>query len=415
MELLERLAIALAIGLLIGVERGWHARDAAEGQRTAGVRTFGIIAMLGAVSGLLANEFGDFLLGAIFLSFGALVVTAHVIESRADRDYGVTTPAVALLTFALGVLAIQGYLLEAGVAAVVTVTLLGYKQLLHRGLEKLSQFELHAVFKMLLISVVILPILPNQGYGPWDALNPFEIWWMVVLIAAISFVGYFAVRVAGGRRGLIITSLFGGLASSTALTLSLSRLGRQNTHVHSLLAAGVVLAAGTMFPRMLLEISIINAALLPAVVVPLLAMMLVSYLAIPMLLFSGEKRRDINEVVFANPFELLPALKFALLLVVVMLLAEFFLQSFGSTGLYVIAALSGITDVDAITLSIARMARGSLDDDVAAQAIVIAACVNTLVKGGLVSVICGGRMAWKVMLTFLLAIGVGIGLSLIAW
>ncbi|MCW8828857.1 MAG: MgtC/SapB family protein, partial [Gammaproteobacteria bacterium] len=407
MELFERLAVALAIGLLIGIERGWHEREAGEGRRIAGLRTFGIIGLLGAVSGLLADELGELLLAATFIAFAALVIAAHVLESREDRDFGMTTPVAALLTFTLGTLAALGYTAVAGATAVVTATLLGLKPLLHRWIEQMEQRELYAIFKMLMISVVLLPILPNQGYGPWQALNPYEIWWMVVLIAGISFAGYFAVKIAGSRRGLVITGLFGGLASSTALTLSFARLGRHNRNAHSLLAAGVVLAAGTMFPRMLLEVSVINPQLLPALTIPLLSMMLASYLAVPLLLFSSEDGSAVRNIDIQNPFELLPALKFGLLLVAVLLLAEFFLERFGNTGLYAIAAISGLTDVDAITLSISRMARGDLSAGVATQAIIIAASVNTLVKGVLVAVICGRAMAWKVMLSIILAIAAG--------
>lgn len=407
MEIFERLAVALALGLLIGVERGWHEREAGEGRRLGGLRTFGIIGLLGASWGLLADEIGPVLLAAAFLAFAALVVTAHVLESRQDQDYGITTPSAALLTFVLGAMAAHGYTTVAGATAVVTATLLGLKPVLHGWLQKIEQRELYAVFKMLLISVVLLPILPNQGYGPWQALNPYEIWWMVVLIAGISFAGYFAVKIAGSRRGLVITGLFGGLASSTALTLSFARLGRNNPSAHSLLAAGVILAAGTMFPRVLLEVSVINHTLLPQLIPPLMAMMAISYLAIPLLLIASGRESGVKHVAINNPFELLPALKFGLLLVAVMLLAELFSEMFGDAGLYAVAAVSGITDVDAITLSISRMARGELSDEVAALAIFIAASVNTLVKGLLVTFICGRAMAVRVMGTFFLAIVAG--------
>jgi uncharacterized membrane protein (DUF4010 family) len=254
---------------------------------------------------------------------------------------------------------------------------------------------------------VLLPILPNEGFGPWQALNPYEIWWMVVLIAGISFAGYFAVKIAGSRRGLVITGLFGGLASSTAVTLSFAKLGRRNPGAHNLLAAGVILAAGTMFPRMLLEVSVINNTLLSQLTIPLISMMLVSYISVPLLLFTHEQDTTVRSVAINNPFELLPAIKFGLLLVAVMLLSKLFQQQFGDLGVYAVAAISGITDVDAITLSLSRMARAELSPSVAIEAIVIAASVNTLVKGLLVTVICGHRMALKVMLTFLLAIAAG--------
>lgn len=412
MELFERLAVALAVGLLIGLERGWHEREAGEGARIAGLRTFGLIGLLGALWALLGGELGEVVLGFAYFAFALLVVAAHILDVRSDRDYGITTAVAALLTFALGALAALGHTTVTAAAAVVIATLLGFKQLLHSWVAQIEQRELYAIFKMLLISVVLLPVLPNQGYGPWQAINPYETWLMVVLIAGISFVGYFAVKIAGSRRGIVITGLFGGLASSTAVTLSFAKIGKQNLSVQHLLAAGVILAAGTMFPRMLLEISVINHELLPALIAPLGGMMVVSYLTLPLLLLRKAKQERIEAVTIKNPFEMAPALKFGLLLVAVILLAKWFQQLFGDAGLYAVAAISGISDVDAITLSVARMAREGLEANVAASAIVIAACVNTMVKGLLVGVICRGAMARQVLLTFAITVATGIGITL---
>lgn len=412
MEMFQRLAVALAVGLLIGIERGWHERGAGEGHRIAGLRTFALVALLGALWSMLADELGEVVLAAAFVAFAGLVIAAHILDASSDRDYGITTAVAALLTFALGALAARGHLTIASASAVITATLLGLKPMLHSWLEKMEQRELYAIFKMLVISVVLLPVLPDEGYGPWQALNPYEIWWLVVLIAGISFAGYFAIRIAGSRRGIVITGLFGGLASSTAVTLSFARLGRQNLTAQSLLAAGVILAAGTMFPRMLLEVSVVNRELLPTITAPLLGMMAVSYLALPLLLLSSEREGQVRAIAIKNPFELMPALKFGLLLVAVMLAAEAFQQWFGNTGLYVVAAISGISDVDAITLSVARLARGELGATAAVQAIVIAACVNTLVKGLIVAIICRSTMAWQVMSVFLLAVTAGAAITL---
>lgn len=413
MELFQRLGVALALGLLIGIERGWHERGTAEGQRVAGVRTFGLISLLGAIWALLAEELGEVILALAFLAFAGLIIAAHILDARIDRDYGITTAVAALLTFALGAIAARGYLSIAAASAVIAATLLGLKPLLHHWLEQMEQRELYAIFKMLLISVVLLPVLPDRSFGPWQALNPYEIWWLVVLIAGISFAGYFAVRIAGSRRGIVITGLFGGLASSTAVTLSFARLGRQNITAQSLLAAGVILAAGTMFPRMLLEVSVVNPDLLAGISAPLLGMMAVSYLAVPLLLASSGREGQVRAVTIKNPFELLPALKFGLLLVVVMLAAKGFQQWFGDAGLFAVAAISGISDVDAITLSVARLARGEVGSTVAVQAIVIAACVNTLIKGLIVSVVCRSTMAWQVMGIFLLTVITGVTITLL--
>lgn len=395
--LIERFLVALAIGLLMGLERGWQQRNVPDGRRFAGLRTFGLLSLLGATASVLTAELGGLILAGAFIAVTALVIAAHVLESRQDSDVGITTPVAALLTFSLGAAAGSGHMTLASGVAVISAALMAMKPLLHRWVSHLRQEELYAIFKMLLISVVMLPVLPDQGYGPWQVLNPYEIWWMVVLITGISFAGYFAIRIAGQRRGLLATGLFGGLASSTAVTLSLSRIAADNRELSPLLAAGVILAAGTMFPRMLIEIGVVNAALLRSAALPLLVMMLISYMALPLLLWRNRRMKSPGEVPITNPFEITPALKFAVLLVAVLLLAEAAREWFDDEGIYAVAALSGLTDVDAITLSLARMARERIDSDVAVLAIVIAACVNTLVKGVLASVIGGRELALPVL------------------
>ena len=254
-----------------------------------------------------------------------------------------------------------------------------------------------------LVRVVLLPVLPNEGYGPWDTLNPYELWWLVVLIAGIGFVGYFAIKTLGPSLGSMTTGLLGGLASSTAVTLNFSRLARRNPSTQSLLAAGVVAAAATMFPRVLLEVSVVHADLLTRLWVPVGVMMLISYASVPWLWRSGKKSVQTQpDIALPNPFELKPALQFGALLVAIMLLSKAFQVWLGETGVYLLALASGISDVDAITLSLARLSRESLDMDVAARAIVIASITNTLTKSALVIAIAGGTMAWRVGIVFAL-------------
>ena len=407
MEIFERLAVALALGLLIGLERGWEERAAAEGTRVAGIRTFALTAILGALWAILAQDLGPDLLGFAFLAFSALLISAHWIVARRGGDYGITTVVAALITFVLGALAARGEMVVAAAAAVVTTILLGLKPVLHGWLRHLQRVELFATFKLLLISVVMLPLLPNRGYGPWQVLNPYQIWWWVVLIAAIGFVGYFAIRFLGTRLGILLTALFGGLASSTAVTLNLSRIGHRDARIHSLLAAGVVAAAATMFPRVLLEVSVVNSAILPQVLWPLLAMTAVSYLSVPLLWRSGRRSQPPQDLGLSNPFELLPALQFGALLVAIMLLSRAFQEWFGDAGIYLLAGFSGLSDVDAITLSLSRLAHHELAPQVASRGIVIAAMVNTATKGALVAFIAGGRMAIRVGLAFSVAVFCG--------
>lgn len=394
MEFLETesmgLAVALTVGLLLGAERGWTHREIREGGRMAGLRTFGVIGLLGGVCGLLSARLGGAVFGLAFVALAVMLLVAHFLESREDSDHGVTSAAAALLVFALGGLSATGEPGLAAAAAVVAALLLSYKTLLHDWLDRLQRIELRAVLKLLLISVVVLPLLPDRGYGPWQALNPYAIWWMVVLIASISSAGYFAVQIGGPRHGTLFTGMFGGLASSTAVTLQFARAARREPASAPLLATAILIACGTMFPRMFLVASALNPALLQPLLFPALAMALVVYL--PALWFWRATRSEAVAIAspLKNPFELGPALAFGALLAAVMLLGEMLRHMFGDAGLLALAAASGITDVDAITLSLSRMSLSDVAVSVAVLGIVVAAAANTLAKAVMAAAI-GGR------------------------
>jgi len=410
-DTLLSLFVALAVGLLIGVERGWHERSVEEGSRIAGIRTFGLIGLLGGLWALVAEQLGEILLGVAFAAFAVLIIIAHAQAVTVRKDIGITTVVAALVTFALGALAVRGYMSVSAAVGVITASLLSLKPVLHRWLRRLEPSELYGALKLLLISVVLLPVLPNKGYGPWQALNPYAIWWLVVLIAGLSFAAYFAMKNGGASRGIMLTSLLGGMVSSTAVTLSFSRMGK-NGILYRLLAAGVIAASATMFPRILLEVAVVNSALLPNLILPLGLMTLVSFGGAYWFWTTHKNRTDIVEPSLRNPFELIPALQFGLLLAVIMLLSEALYAWLGERGIYLLTVLSSIGDVDAIVLSLARMAQGDLADELAVRAIVLAAVVNTLVKGGLVFAVAGMKMGWRVALVFLVTLLAG-GIGLI--
>ncbi|MGM0560903.1 MAG: MgtC/SapB family protein [Pseudomonadota bacterium] len=403
------LSVALAAGLLIGLERGWNAREATEGSRVAGVRTFALLGLLGGFVGLLATASELAVIGYGFLAVAAVLVTGYAVRGHQRGDFGVTSLIAALLTFAFGAAASQGYMLEAAMAAVATALLLGYKSLLHRWVSALEPVELRATLKLLAISVIVLPLLPDRGYGPWQVLNPFEIWWMVVLIAGISFSGYFAMRIVGPEKGALLTGLFAGLASSTALTLHFSRLARRprgssGTASHSLLSAGILVACGTMFPRMLVVVSIIHPALLPPLLLPALFMAGVTYAAVLLLWWRGKHATgDEAPAQLKNPLELGSALVFGVLLALILLVATALEQALGDSGLLAVAAISGVTDVDAITLALARMSQEGTALELAALGILLASAVNSLAKGALAAGIGGTTLAWRVTLPLVLA------------
>ncbi len=384
---LVRLAVALAAGLLIGIERGWRAREAREGTRVAGVRTFGLVGLLGGLWGELAGRLDPLFLAAGFLAFAAVAVAGHLAAVRLDRDVGITTVVAALVTFALGALAARGELVVAAAGAVVTALLLSLKPALHAWLRRLAPVELRAALQLALISIVVLPVLPDRGYGPWQALNPYVLWWMVVLIAALSFAGYAAMRIVGPGRGVLLTGLLGGLASSTAVALGLGRLAR-DLGAPRLLAAGIVVASATMFPRMLVEVAAVNPGLVPAAAPPLGIMTALAFLAAWVL--ARRSGGPAPGVPLGNPLRLGQALQFGLLLAAVTLAAHAFEAWLGDEGVYALAAVAGLGDVDAVTLALARMADEGLEASVAVRGMVLAAVVNTAVKAGLAAA-AGGR------------------------
>ena len=393
-DLLTRLAVALAVGLLIGAERGWQQRQLASGKRAAGVRTYGLVSLFGGLCVLLGEAVGEWVTAAGFLALAGLAWLSYSEKLKEHVDISATSGVALLTAYGLGALAGAGELEAAGAAAVVVTILLGSKPEMHGLLERADRAEVAAVLKLLLISVVLLPILPDQGYGPWQTLNPYKIWWMVVLIAAISFCGYVAIRVLGSEKGVLLTALLGGLVTSTATAINLARLGAKRKSGHRLLAAGVLLASGTMFMRMLLVSAVIEPAvawrLLPAMLGALAGCYGTAFLAWR----KAHPQTADDTLLPKNPFEFWVAVQFGLLLAMIFLLSQALKAWLGSPGLYILAAVSGLGDVDAITLSYSSLvSNGETSLAIAGLGMMIAAASNSVVKGGLVQVICGGEMA----------------------
>ena len=402
LDLLLNLATALGVGLLIGTERSWSGRgNNADMEELAGIRTFGLSGLLGGLAALSASHFGAIAWIAVFVVLALLTIVGYLVESRSNADYGITTEVALLLTFVLGSLAVAESRLLAASLAVVVALLLSLKARLHGALRNLSEAELSGALKLLFISVVLLPALPNEGYGPWQAFNPYTTWWMVVLIAGIGFAAYVAIRLLGTRHGLLVTALLGGIVSSTAMTITLARLDAEK--LRPALAAGLLATSALMFPRVLLEVGLINRELLPALLAPMLTAGLV-YAAGALFYYLRAVQQPENaaEPPLKNPFELGPALRFGGLLVIILFLVEGARRMLGDTGIYLVSLLSGLTDVDAITLSLSNSARADLSELVAVRGIFLAAFSNSLVKAGLILFIGGRAMA---MLTLPFMVG----------
>jgi len=404
--------IALAAGLLIGLERGWHQRDLPDGHRVAGLRTFALIGLLGGLSGLLAQRWGAIVLGVVLAVVALLVLAGYIVTARMHSVMGLTTAMAAITTFLVGVLAAGGSTLLASAVAVVTVALLQLKRPMHNGIGKLTESELTSGIQLLLISVVILPVLPDRGFGPFEALNPYKLWWAVVLLALLSFLGFVLMRWFGARRGLTLTALLGGLVSSTATTATLARWAKEAPQWRPLAAGGATLACAAMFGRMAVLVAVAAPALGTATVGTLGAMA-VTGAAFGAYLTTREHARDLPDLSTQNPLKLTAAVQFALFLAAVLLAGRFLADRFGDAGLLVTAAISGLVDVDAITLSVGRMVGdGVVGASVAGLAVFLAAAVNQVTKLGLLWVLDSRSLALKVLPAYALMALVGVGAAL---
>ncbi|PVE21451.1 hypothetical protein DC522_26480 [Microvirga sp. KLBC 81] len=407
-SLLLRLGVALAIGLLVGLERGWKRREEAEGERTAGLRTYTLVALLGALSAILAGYTSPVFLGMSFLGFALAFGAFAWLEAKTEQNFSVTGVVAALITFSLGAYTVLGDLQVAIAAGVIVTLILALKQPLHTWLRRLTWLEIRSVLILLAMTFLALPLLPDRTVDPWDAINPSEIWLLAIIIAAISFAGYVAIRVMGSQAGVALAALAGGLASSTATTVTLARMARDHPAASPLLSAGILLSGFVMIARVLIVASALNHALLLPLAWPLGAAGLV-LLAVSGLLFltHGKGSEERPQLSIKNPFDLGTALYFAALIAIISLLAKVVSTLMGDAGLTVLAALSGIADVDAITLSLARLSSDGITVTTAALGIGIAVAVNTLVKAGMTFSLGTRKAGWIVSGTSLAAIAAG--------
>lgn len=412
-ELLQRFSVALAIGLLIGLERGWRARAEAEGERAAGLRTHALSALLGAVWGAVANRFGGegaIALGLAFVVFGTAIVLFRYRETSHDETFGATTVVAAMLTFALGAYAVLGDIEVAAAAGVAATGLLALKAFLHAWVQRLTWPELRSGIVLLAMAFILTPLLPNRAVDPWRAINPYEIWLFTVLIAAISFLGYVAVKAAGDKVGIAIAGLVGGLASSTAVTATMSHLAREYPEQTPLFSAGALLANAVMIVRVLAIVALVDFALIGPLLAPLaLAAAVLAGAGMALMLRAMSKPDGSQSIILKNPLDLGAVLKFSALLTVIMAVAKIAMNIFGDAGLYALAAASGVADVDAITLSVVRLAREGLDARASATAIAIAVVMNTFAKTAFAWFVGGAGLGWRLALPVGLAAGAGAG------
>ncbi len=412
LEVAQSLGAALGVGLMVGLERGWRNRELPEGGRVAGLRTFALIGLLGGVLAILPSVPGV-LPAAGLVSLAVLFAVSYRRSAESRGTLSITTAVAALATFGLGALAASGRPIVAVAAAVVVALLLDLKPVLHRWLRLIRPAELNAVLQLGVLSVVVLPLLPDVGYGPYQALNPYRLWLAVVLIATLSLLGHVAVRMRGGSQGLLWTGLLGGLASSTAATLALARTGRMQPQWAPAIAAAIIASNGVMFVRMTVLAMVLQPALFNRMGVYLLALAAVTFLVAAVQWQRRPAGATSSESPQGRPFDLPTAIGFGVLLGLVAVASRAAQDALGSAGLYAVAFVAGLADVDAILISsVQLLAQEMASTAVAAVAILLAVAANLLTKGTLAWSIAGRAVGVPVAAAFLAVAATGAGLAL---
>jgi uncharacterized membrane protein (DUF4010 family) len=409
-EAFPQFLTSLAIGLLVGLERERNP------SAKAGLRTFALVAVFGTLIALLADKSGSpWLLIAGLLSIAAMIVAAYINTPTENNDPGTTTVAALLISYALGALVWFGYSKLAVMLAIGTTALLYFKPELEGMTKRLTRKDLVSILQFSVLSFVILPILPDQNYGPYDAFNPYQVWMMVVLISGLSLAGYVALRWTGQRYGAPLLGFFGGLVSSTATTLVYARHSKLSADMLHLSAVVILIASQVVLVRLMIVSSVVSPAILRQLA-PVMGMGLLFGLVATSFNWTRlNKSGELPMPETANPTEIHAALTFGLLFVVVLFLSAWLSDLAGSRGLYVVALISGLTDVDAITLSSLRLFHlDKLSSMQTVTSIAIAYLSNMLFKFGMAASIGGLALARRLAIGFAaMAVGIAVGLLLI--
>jgi uncharacterized membrane protein (DUF4010 family) len=394
-QLFKVFAESMLLGAIIGLQRQQIEHP------VAGIRTFPLVAALGTLCGVLAQQYSgsSWIIAAGFLAVAAMVVSSSFMRWQIDRDPGMTSEMALLVTFGLGVMLVRGPATVAIAMGVATAAILLYKPELHGLVRSLQSKDVHAVVQFTLITFVVLPVLPNRVYGPFAVLNPRQIWWVVVLVAGISLASYAALKFLGGRSGALASGLVGGLVSSTATTLMISRRSRVDQSP-SLAAAAIMAASGVVFLRVAVIIAVIDFALLARLAAPAAALFVVG-LVMAGVFTLGTKGSGIPIREPSNPCEMRVALLFAVLYTVILFALAAARHYLGDRGIYAAAGLSGLTDMDAIAVSLARLTSdGQIAARVAVRGIIAASMANMIFKAALAAALGNRPLLWRLLVGF---------------
>ena len=407
-ETFTKLGIALALGLIVGMQR--ERTDS----RLAGIRTFPLITILGTMAGLLALRLGGWIVAAGFLSLAVIVIMSDRASSELPSNPGITTEVAALLMFGLGAYLVPGYTSVAVVLAGSIAVLLHLKPEMHALARKVGDTDFKAIMQFVLVTLVILPVLPNREFGPFDILNPFKIWLMVVLIVGISLGGYLAYKFLGATSGSIVAGVLGGLISSTATSVSYARREREAPQICSMAALVIMIASAVMFLRVVVIVGVVGPGVFASIIGPLATMLAVT-VVIAMGMWFFTRKEPVKPPDPENPSELKSAIIFGIIFAIVLLGVAAARHYFGSRGLYVVAGLSGLTDMDAITLSTLELVKSNQTEPfVAWRMILIAATANFVFKGALVAALGDRKLLARIAPPFGIAIAAAI-LIILLW
>lgn len=416
-EPLSGVLLALALGLLIGVERGWSHRDDAKGTRVAGIRTFGLLGLAGGLAAQVGRAVSPWLTVLIVAGAAIAVLIGYLRESKKADRLSATTTIVAMITLGIGLLAAAGQGVLASVAAALTTLVLASRRQLHGLIGQMSEGEVQAVARFALISLAILPLLPDHAYGPYEAWNPRQLWMVVVLVSGISLAGYIATRWLGPSRGTIATAAAGAVVSSTAVTASLANRLRKGEESEPILIAGIAVATAVMVMRVLILVAILAHFALPSLAI-LVAPAAVFNLAYTGWLLWRAKGATVPAGAMAvrNPFDIVPALLLAGLVMILSVIARWMLHQFGDGGLATALAISGMVDVDSAIITMSGLPPGTVAGDVAGVILAAPVLLNNLVKA-CIAIGIGGRTAgWRAAVPLLLTVVIGLlGLPFIDW
>lgn len=416
-DVMLKLLYALGIGVLIGVERSLLPDSSKEDKDTfMGIRTYSILSLGGFSAALLGK---DYPLAAMILIAGYVVLIVVLYLHSMQKDPGITTEIAAIACCGLGALCFFTPHI-AGVIALIITILLSLKRFTNKITSNLHRVELTDTLKFLAIILIILPLLPNRALDPFGAFNPYKVTFLVILISGISFVGYFLTKFLGAARGLGLTGVLGGLTSSTAVTAAMGAQAKRSPGLTSACGFATIIANATMFVRVLVVVALLDRVLIFKLLWPLGTMTLVVLAAAAVLWLNQNKstprKNDSNtqELNLKNPFSLGPALKFSLFFVAILLVAKVAKIYFGDKGLYLTALVSGLADVDAITLTVAEQTKNlSLTHETGAIGITIAVVSNSIVKSGIAIYTGGIRFGWIVGLILIGATIAGLGVLIV--